>query len=392
MHVLNAREDRLRILAIVLISVSISAIPSCGRNESAMGAVETDSAYVELTLLDSIGVELGDSSYMFGSIEGLGFDNNGNIVVLDRTSADIRIFSPDGELLSRIGGRGSGPGEMRNPLALFIFPDGRLGALDPWKSGLLLYSSHGEFLGMGLEVFNNVHLFPEVVDDTSFIALKTAIIADRGDVPRIAVFVGLFNMSVEPEVTYFLDELPMDLTSFADLAQNYLLGFPFAVDTVNGIVYLAPLNGTDYRIERFSLHGELLGSMELDIPPVPLTEEEIRLEKEYISQRLAGLEGGEPDYNIELSDPITNRIPIINLEIGPDGNLWARRGTEDEPYFDIWSPDGELVGKAVLRGVGSRSRSWRFEVGPRGILAYDTDPEYYQKIYMIGFKDDDPEI
>jgi hypothetical protein len=374
-------------LPIALI-LPVMALTACGGEETAAsGGADADTTSLQLVLMDSIGVELGDSGYVFGSIEGLGFSQDGNIVVLDRVSADIRIFSPEGQILRTIGGRGSGPGEMHNPLGLFIFPDGRLGALDPWKSGLLVFSQQGEYLGMGMEISNNVHIFPEVVDDSSFIALKTDIMAEPGSVPRIAVFVGLFRMSDEPEVTYFRDEMPADLTTFADMAQKYLLAFPFAVDTLNDLVYVAPFNGTEYRIERFSLDGEFLGCMELEIDPVPLTEDEIRLEKEYISQRLASFEGGEPDYNIQLSDPITNRIPVVDLEIGPDGNLWARRGTEDSPFFDVWSPEGERLGSVVMPELGPASRSWNFEICPQGILAYDTDPDYYQKIYIIDFGD-----
>jgi hypothetical protein len=165
------------------------------------------------------------------------------------------------------------------------------------------------------------------------------------------------------------------------------MGFSFAVDTINGIVYTAPFNGEEYLINRYSLEGEYLGCMETDVETVPLTEEEMRVEEEFISQRLSSLEGGDPDYNVHVTDPLTYRLPIAELEIGPAGNLWARRGTEDQPFFDIWSPDGELLGCTVLEGVGPKSRSWEFEVCDGGILAYDTDPVLFQKVYIIGTED-----
>jgi len=364
--------------------LALAALIACGgENDPAPISTETDLFTRELVMVDSIGVELGDSNYIFGSIEGLGFTGEGNIAVLDRVSADIRVYSPDGRMLRRIGGRGSGPGEMYNPISFFIFPDGRFGAMDPWKSGLLTFSSQGEYLGMAMDLSQNAPIFPRVVDDSSFIALKTELIPNPGSVPEIAVFVGLFHMSTEPSVTYFREVMSMDLATFADVAQKYLLAFPFQVDTERRLLYIAPFSGTDYVIERYSLEGELLGTMELEVESVPLTDEEIRLEEMYISQKLASLEGGDPDYNIELIDPIDHRIPVTDLEIGPEGNLWARRGTEDEPFFDVWSSDGELIGSVVMPGVGPGSRSWNFQVSPLGILAYDEDPDYYQKIYII---------
>jgi hypothetical protein len=371
----------------LIVSFSAAALLqfSCGEDGSSIqSAAPEEQLAMELVLLDSIGVELGDSNYVFGSIEGLGYTPLGNIAVLDRISADIRLYTSEGEFIRKMGGRGEGPGELHNPLALFIFPDGRLGALDPWRSGLHLYSPEGDYLGMGMEVMNNVHLFPEVVDDSSFVSMKTEFIMNEGSAPRIAVFLGLFSMSVDPVVTYWREEMVIDLSTAANLAQKYLMGVSFAVDTLNGIVCVAPFNGSEYLINRYSLEGEYLGCMEAEVETVPLTEEEIRIEEEFVSQRLASLEGGDPDYNVHITDPITYRLPIAELETGPDGNLWARRGTEDEPFFDIWSPDGELLGYAVLEGVGPKSRSWEFEVCDEGILAWDTDPELFQKIYMIG--------
>lgn len=362
---------------------------SCGGEEAPREAGDADAYMYHLVMLDSIGIELGDSCYVFGSIEGLGYTPGGNIALLDRISADIRLYGPDGSFIRSLGGRGGGPGEMHNPLCLFIFPDGRLGALDPWRSGLQLYSQDGEYLGIGMEVMNNVHLYPEVVSDSSFVSMKTEIIIEEGSAPRIAAFISLFHMSVDPTVTYWREEMEIDLNTAANLAQKYLMGVSFAVDTLREIVYIAPFNGPDYLIDRYSMTGEYLGSMEMELEPVPLTEEEMRIEEAFVSQRLSSLEGGDPDYNVHMTDQIDYRLPITDLEIGPEGNLWARRGAEDAPYFDIWSPEGELLGSAVMIDAGPGSRSWEMEVCGDRILAWDTDPDLYQKVYMIDIESGD---
>ncbi|MCK5115159.1 MAG: hypothetical protein KAR44_01075 [Candidatus Aegiribacteria sp.] len=371
---------------LVLSAITFLLIASCGSGgqEATDLHEQVELPQTSMTLLDSIGVELGDSCYVFGSIEGLGYTPRGDIAILDRISADIRLYKPDGSYLGRAGGRGSGPGEMHNPLCLFLFPDGRMGALDPWRNGLQIYSSEMEYEGIGMEISNNVHLYPEVVSDSSFISMKTEFIFEEGAAPIAAVFVGLFQMSIEPEVTYWRVEMELDFSILADLAQRYLLAVSIAVDTAHGIVYIAPNSDLDYRIERYTLDGEQLDPLELEVGIVALTEDEIRVEEEFIRMRLTSLEGGEAEYNVQLTDPMTHRLPVTDLEISPDGNLWARRGAADEPFFDIWSPGGELIGSVVLHGVGPRSRTWEFEVCDSGVLAYDMDPDLYQKIYLIG--------
>ena len=49
-----------------------------------------------LTVIDSIGVELGDSAYVFGSIEGIGYTPSGNIAraFRCRASDSLRVKSP----------------------------------------------------------------------------------------------------------------------------------------------------------------------------------------------------------------------------------------------------------------------------------------------------------
>jgi len=359
---------------------------SCGSEQETgdPGTVDNGLPVCTLAIVDSIGIELGDSTFVFGSIEGLGHSPDGNVVVLDRISADVRVFSRSGEHLLTIAGRGGGPGELRNPLGLQLFPDGRIGVMDPWRTGLHTYSAEGEYLELALSVSSNVHLGPfTVVGDSEFVSAKTEFIFEDGAAPEIAVFVGLFPMTVEPTVTYWREQTELDVTRTGDLAQRYLFYPSWTADPASGRVYVAPFFECDYRILRFEPDGTELPTLELEVDPVPLTTEEMRLEQVFIEERLRALEGGDPDYSVEIIDPWDHRLPVLELDVDGEGLLWARRGTEDDPFFDIWSPDGVLLGQAVLPGLGPRSLSLRFSFDEGGILAYDEDPDLYQQIYIV---------
>jgi hypothetical protein len=81
-----------RLMAAMNISVLLMAV-SCGSDSPEQAQdVSDEIPTTTLVMLDSIGVELGDSCYIFGSIEGLGYTPDGNIAVLDRISADIRLL------------------------------------------------------------------------------------------------------------------------------------------------------------------------------------------------------------------------------------------------------------------------------------------------------------
>ncbi len=67
-------------LTIVLLFTTILMI-SCGGETEQVTTPEPQMPPGELIMVDSIGVEIGDSLYMFGSIEGLTILHDGSIVM-----------------------------------------------------------------------------------------------------------------------------------------------------------------------------------------------------------------------------------------------------------------------------------------------------------------------
>ena len=61
--------------------------------------------------------------------------SDGSVAVLDRVSAEIRIFDPDGRHVRSMGRRGEGPGEFRSAWKLWVLPGDTLwaGEYRPWR-------------------------------------------------------------------------------------------------------------------------------------------------------------------------------------------------------------------------------------------------------------------
>ena len=59
-----------------------------------------------------IGVADGDERYLFGRIEGLALGPRDRIYVADALFGTVRVYSPAGDFLFPIGGRGEGPREF----------------------------------------------------------------------------------------------------------------------------------------------------------------------------------------------------------------------------------------------------------------------------------------
>src|SRR5690606_3765570 len=71
---------------------------------------------------------------------------DGEIYVLDSHSDEVIVLGPDGDLRSRFGGTGSGPGEFMDPVSLSATPNGLL-VYDRGNGRISRFDSSGRYSG-----------------------------------------------------------------------------------------------------------------------------------------------------------------------------------------------------------------------------------------------------
>jgi hypothetical protein len=92
------------------------------------------------TAVLEIGVNDGDSMYQFHSITEVARLSNGQIVVANSGSHQIRLYSPDGRHIRNVGGHGFGPGEFRSLGTMLHLPLDTILVQDRLQSRLNFYS------------------------------------------------------------------------------------------------------------------------------------------------------------------------------------------------------------------------------------------------------------
>ncbi|MFO7949217.1 MAG: hypothetical protein R6U36_02485 [Candidatus Fermentibacteraceae bacterium] len=330
-----------------------------------------------VAITDTIGVELGDSNYVFGAIEGVCFGPGGNIYAMDLVRGSAMVYGPDGRFIRSIAGRGEGPGEITIPLDMTVLNNGRV--LITALGGVHGYTAEGEYLGILGEYLQNPPLNLTAVGDSSFLATKLSVAPrESGDVVMEHWLARLDDPS-EPTLKLREGSMPFEPDNLTEMLQRTWFAYDIAGDR-QGRIYLAPRSSEDFVIEVYSFEGELLQTIEHDVARARKTPEEIREEKDWMEQRLENM--GVSGVVIEF-EPDPYRRMITDLGVDGQGRIWARRGTELSPVFEVFSPEGEHLFTAEMPQVGEEGQFWEFAIEDGGMAAFSTNPELFQQIYVL---------
>lgn len=328
----------------------------------------------------TIGQEFGDSTTTFGLIQDALILPGGEILVLDRQGACVKVFGPSGEYRRQVSRRGGAPGELSMPWEFFLMPDGRLLVLEFTKLGFIVFDRNLEFVEEISHWVQNPPFLSTALSDSTIVAYKIdvdmvddQIVMNR----RIAVYTlgnkdfdtVLWEDSLTASMNQIMENPSMFIT---DLLDAFCLG-----GDGTGKAFFSEKRGDTYEVLGWNQEGERFFRVSLDLPRVQKSPEEMEEERIYMNLFLQNMGSGMP-FSFE---PEPYRDMVTGLGVGPDGNLWVQRGTTDTPFFDIFDFSGNLTGHAVFPETGW---SWTFSISTRGILAWEADPVLgFQKLHLL---------
>lgn len=325
---------------------------------------------IQLSVVDTIGVEHGDERYVFGAIAGVQFDLRGNILVLDGINGLIRSYSQAGEFLDSFGGLGSGPGEFLEPLAFTILTTGEIAVVD-WDSwSIWLFTDSNEYAGR-LGPFPDgppLSIRPGVNGRITGLGLSFGYAAEdlAGE-----YFIASWSDSVIPVQKYLSGDIRVTALESGEITIDYP-GVCFDTDP-GGNLYYALSTDSTWRVECYSASGS---------PGLILEQEYSR--RELTSAALAEAmqidaeTGTEPE-----NEEIRYSQAIAGIYCDGTERIWIRSGGSDHPYFDIYSSTGEYLQSASCPGLFDPLNEMEFLITEFMIIAWDTNPVDYPKVYLL---------
>ena len=345
-----------------------------------------------LTLSDSIGIELGDSNYVFGQIAGADITPKGEIAILDAQRSCVSIFSPSGEFVQSIGRQGSGPGEFmlaRGGMSFFPVEEGiavsEVTVTDSLEPGLVVSDAMGGklvYFNSEMEYMMDVQgFFPappggiECVNDGAIVGMKPVFLQNEEGM-FMGFLIGRWEMGeTEPSVIYFESMSPFDPADLTTMQDDILT---FGV-TPEGIVLTASLSTEVYEFTVRSAEGEELFTVtDENFERVLKTQEEIDLEAELVNNMM--IQQGMPE-SMANWEPDPYNSAIEGLWVDGLDRIWVTKGTTVTPSFSVYDMDGNILFTAAL-DAGERASTWQVLILENQFLAFDADPELYPQVFI----------
>jgi len=211
---------------------------------------------IDLKLIGSIGSD-DEEEYVFGNIQSIDVDNQGNLYVLDRAFKNIRVFNQDGlYLLEHEFRKGEGPGEFLDPVSIAVAKD---------SNQIYISDMGNRRLTIFTQDFNYKHSFPintfyfDVVSGPN----KTV----------IAFFYQLFLRS-EDLLIHIFDETGKQISEFCscsnqrrleELQRKRLQGATYGfIAKTDSLLFLS--FGYPYEIRIFDIHGNFVRRFARETP------------------------------------------------------------------------------------------------------------------------------
>lgn len=368
------------LLAILAMGVTLS----CGGGSDETSEISGEDSgsglpHMDLTVRNTIGVELGDSNYVFGQIQDAVPTENGGVAVLDATTFSIRLFSNTGDFISTMGRQGSGPGEFQMPRGLAILENGSIIVSDLAGGALEIFD---DSLNWKDEISG---FFPRPPDkvisagDSSFTGLLRAFDREEGTMGFSIVRI---ESSPEPAVIYHDEMYSFNSSMVGPLGDERR---PHFSSDDSGRVFISQPASDLIDVTGYTVNGDIFLKISQDIDPMEKTVEQLAYEEaefEEFSTRM-GSRGGRMS-GVELRfDPEPYRNAVTGLGIDSESRLWVRLGAYEYPFWNVYDMEGNLLMTASLQLDDPDMDYFIVRIEDEGVVAWVEDPTTWPRIFMV---------
>jgi hypothetical protein len=350
-----------------------------GRGDSTEDAPAPERVDYMLVAVDSIGVEMGDSAYMFGVATSADFAQDGSIVILDDINCTVDFYTPEGEHLRTVDIEGGGPGEFNSPLAVTALPGGGFFIYGTNDRKIAVYDEEMQLVDeIGFTSANRRGpMMVHPLSDSSFVASFYEW-SEAGD----SVTNSVMLLEGDSETVITSRSAPLD-PGYA-WQRSITMHFDAASD---GSILVSDFSFDKWEIVRYSRDGQALDTLSREHEPVLKSDSLYDAELELARQAWLNAYGTMDGFEITPDEFFPS---IGGIQCASEGRVWVRRGRYDVISFDVMSLEGEPLFECRFQPpTWQECFSWNVIISGGGFLAGPFDPELFPLMYRLELVEDD---
>lgn len=295
-----------------------------------------------------IGTVDGGGPASFAQIKGLAVTDDGDVVVLDGTAQEIRVFAPDGTHRVTHGRQGQGPGEFASANGLMLAPDGTLVVPDHGNTRVNRVHPVDGFLGSEpMTVLSYGWVWTgAMLADGRFVEPTITLGPPRRNILKVydtsLLAVDSIDRPVGPETDREDPPTSMYYEGPGGMSGGYI-GIPHAESGAmlihaEGTIWRAPALSGSHRLVQTTFEGDTLRVVETARPPRPLPTS---VRDSVIAAMQSAIRERNGDIKGQSWDKVPTRLPFVTrIVTAGNGDLWVETGTLEGTEWDVFDPEG----------------------------------------------------
>ncbi|MCD4774547.1 MAG: hypothetical protein K8S15_00685 [Candidatus Aegiribacteria sp.] len=351
-------------------------------NDMATPLSETISAgteHIKLTPGLAIGVELGDSNYVFGQIVEANLNENGDVLILDTSTMNVRKYSSNGEFIGSAGRQGTGPGEFQMPRGMAILGNNDFVVSDMAGGAICIFDDSLNWRENIIGFFPRPPFTVRTAGDSAFVGMLPSFNREEG---LMGYSIVRMENSSEPVTVYDEQMQAFNPSRVGPLGAEEA---PIFTSDNTGHVFIAAPGSDAVSITGYDQDGEVFLTIEENVERVEKNEEELvreQAEFEELSARIGSRGGRMSDVNM-IFDPILYRRMVTDLGIDSRDRLWVRLGAFRYPFWNVYNFEGELLFTASMETDDPDIDDMVVRITENGATAWIPDPMTWPRVLVL---------
>ncbi|MFH0778056.1 MAG: hypothetical protein V2A71_05425 [Candidatus Eisenbacteria bacterium] len=295
--------------------------------------------------------ETPDGNLVFGAIDDVEQDSEGNFYLLDYMLTTVHVVSPLGAHVRSLGREGTGPGEFSSVEDCFLTLDRRLGVVEYNRQRINFLALDGTPAGEWTpHGFGELRVRPlDAAASPHGIVASCRLLEPLGNQATLHLFLGLFDWggSLKKKCFSRTVELRRGHTmTFDESASEPLAYFALASD---GAIYVAP-HHSEYQIVCLDPFGEHYMTIMREYDHLSRSPDEVERTRENMNAEYGSLGSAvfvpSPFERDVFGLRVLGEYLWVETSVG-----WFRPGTGNANVYDVFDKKGRFVRQAVLRGA-----------------------------------------